>query len=200
MLADVRLARPGGSCAMRKPLPEPWRVKVVERVELLRREERERLLVEGGFSLFKHPFRGGLHRPVHRLRHLGDVRLAVGRHDAGRRGLRRRPQLLPSPGVDPGRLRLPALPPRPPGARGREPPVLDCCSSPAGHGDPQQHPLRHHPRQHRGQWRHRARPRHPRGARPAGPSTPSRATWTSTALRKLFAGARARTSRSACSP
>jgi tryptophanase len=40
---------------MRKPLPEPWRVKAIERVELLSREERERVLVEGGFSMFTIP-------------------------------------------------------------------------------------------------------------------------------------------------
>jgi len=40
---------------MRVPLPEPWRVKVVEKIHLLPREERERLLIEGGFSLFKIP-------------------------------------------------------------------------------------------------------------------------------------------------
>jgi tyrosine phenol-lyase len=40
---------------MSRTLPEPWRVKVVEKIQLLPREERERLLVEGGFSLFKIP-------------------------------------------------------------------------------------------------------------------------------------------------
>ena len=40
---------------MSRPLPEPWRVKVVEKIELLSREERERYLVEGGFSLFQIP-------------------------------------------------------------------------------------------------------------------------------------------------
>ena len=40
---------------MSRPLPEPWRVKVVEKIKLLSREERERLLVEGGFSLFQIP-------------------------------------------------------------------------------------------------------------------------------------------------
>ncbi|HVT18132.1 MAG TPA: tryptophanase [Thermoanaerobaculia bacterium] len=37
------------------PLPEPWRIKVVEPIRLLPREERDRLLVEGGFSLFRIP-------------------------------------------------------------------------------------------------------------------------------------------------
>jgi tyrosine phenol-lyase len=36
-------------------LPEPWRVKVVEPIRLLPRGERERLLVEGGYSLFRIP-------------------------------------------------------------------------------------------------------------------------------------------------
>jgi len=38
-----------------RSLPEPWRVKVVEKIQLLPREERVRLLIEGGFSLFKIP-------------------------------------------------------------------------------------------------------------------------------------------------
>jgi len=41
-----------------RSLPEPWRVKVVEKIVLLPREERERLLVEGGFNLFKVPSEG----------------------------------------------------------------------------------------------------------------------------------------------
>jgi tryptophanase len=40
---------------VRKPLPEPWRVKVVEKIELLSREERERVLVEAGYSVFAIP-------------------------------------------------------------------------------------------------------------------------------------------------
>jgi tyrosine phenol-lyase len=38
-----------------RSLPEPWRVKVVEKIRLLPREEREQLLREGGYSLFKIP-------------------------------------------------------------------------------------------------------------------------------------------------
>jgi tryptophanase len=41
-----------------RSLPEPWRVKVVEKINLLPREERERLLVAGGFNLFKVPSEG----------------------------------------------------------------------------------------------------------------------------------------------
>ncbi|HLX10654.1 MAG TPA: tryptophanase [Thermoanaerobaculia bacterium] len=37
------------------PLPEPWRVKVIEPIRLLPRAERERLLVNGGYSLFTIP-------------------------------------------------------------------------------------------------------------------------------------------------
>jgi tyrosine phenol-lyase len=40
---------------MSRPLPEPWRVKVVEKIQLLSREERESFLVKGGFSLFAIP-------------------------------------------------------------------------------------------------------------------------------------------------
>jgi tyrosine phenol-lyase len=39
----------------RMQLPEPWRIKVVEPIRLLPREERERLLAEGGYNLFKVP-------------------------------------------------------------------------------------------------------------------------------------------------
>lgn len=44
-----------GGDSMSRPLPEPWRIKVVEKIELLSREERERLLEEGGYSLFQIP-------------------------------------------------------------------------------------------------------------------------------------------------
>jgi tyrosine phenol-lyase len=37
------------------PLPEPWRVKVIEPIRLLPRAERERLLEQGGYSLFTIP-------------------------------------------------------------------------------------------------------------------------------------------------
>src|SRR5690242_12970186 len=46
---------PMGGDSMSRPLPEPWRVKVVEKIELLSREERKRLLAEGGYSLFQIP-------------------------------------------------------------------------------------------------------------------------------------------------
>jgi tyrosine phenol-lyase len=44
-----------GGDSMSRPLPEPWRIKVVEKIELLSREDRKRLLEEGGYSLFKIP-------------------------------------------------------------------------------------------------------------------------------------------------
>jgi tryptophanase len=40
---------------VRKPLPEPWRIKVIEKVKVLSREERERVLVDAGFSMFGIP-------------------------------------------------------------------------------------------------------------------------------------------------
>src|SRR3712207_2188151 len=46
---------PMGGDSMSRPLPEPWRIKVVEKIELLSREDRKRLLREGGYSLFKIP-------------------------------------------------------------------------------------------------------------------------------------------------
>ena len=54
-------------------------------------------------------------------------------------------------------------------------------------GDPEQHPLRHHPRQRRGHRRGGGRPRHRRRASAAHRSTRSRATWTSPALERLLA-------------
>src|ERR1700710_1224618 len=44
-----------GEKSMSRALPEPWRVKVVEKIQLLPRDERERFLVKGGFSLFQIP-------------------------------------------------------------------------------------------------------------------------------------------------
>ena len=58
-----------------------------------------------------------LHRPPDGLRHVRHERPAVGRDDAGRRGLRRQPELLPPRGGDPALLRLPLHRPDPPGPR-----------------------------------------------------------------------------------
>ena len=58
-----------------------------------------------------------------------------------------------------------------------------------GKVDPEQHPLRHHPRQRRVHRRGGGRPRHPGGPRPAPRSTRSRATWTSTRSTRCCASA-----------
>ncbi len=77
----------------------------------------------GGLQHLPAALRGRLHRPADRQRHQRDERPAVGRHDAGRRGLRRQPQLLPPRSGDPAALRLPLHRPDPPGPRRRTPAV-----------------------------------------------------------------------------
>ena len=73
----------------------------------------------GGLQHVPAAQRGRLHRPADRLRHLGDERPAVGRDDAGRRGLRRLGELLPPRKRGARVLRLQARHPDAPGARRR---------------------------------------------------------------------------------
>ena len=115
----------------------------------------------------RHRVRGHLHRPAHRLRHVGDVRRSVERTDARGRVVRRRPELLPLRGHDPFDLRLPARDPDAPGPRRGEPAVLD--GPPAGRGRSEQHPLRHDAGQRRGQRRRRRGPGDSRGPRSSRP-------------------------------
>ena len=77
------------------------------------------------------PLRSGDLRPPHRLGHQCHERRAVGRADAGRRGLRREPQLLPPGGGRSDLLRVPVHRSRPTRAGG---PSTSCrgCSSGAG--------------------------------------------------------------------
>ena len=71
------------------------------------REQRLAALSEAGYNTFLLRQRRRLHRPPDRLRHVRHERPPVGRHDAGRRGVRRKPQLLPPRGGGPALLRLP---------------------------------------------------------------------------------------------
>ena len=80
-----------------------------------------------------------LHRPAHRLGHLGHERRAVGRHDARRRSLRGQPQLLPPRGSRARDLRLSPPGAHPPGPRRRAHPLPG--PDPAGRRDPRQHVL-----------------------------------------------------------
>ena len=87
------------------------------------------------------------HRSAHRLRHRRHVDQSMGGRDAGRRKLRRQPQLRSLSRVHPGHLRLPACDSDAPGPRRRAHPVQH--GVPQGRRHPQQHALRHHPRQYR---------------------------------------------------
>ena len=95
--------------------------------------------------------RGRAHRPADRLGHRRDVLAPVGGDDAGRRVVRRCALLLPLRGVRPGDHRPEARHPHAPGPRGRAHPVRH--GGEAGRYRAEQHPLRHHPCQHRGRGR-----------------------------------------------
>ena len=110
---------------------EPWKVKMVEHLRMTTREERERgdrAKPASTPSCSARPVR--LHRPPDRLRHLRDERPAVGRHDDGRRGLRRLAELLSSRRGRAEVLRLPAPDPHASGTRRRAHPLAACASSP----------------------------------------------------------------------
>jgi hypothetical protein len=108
--------------------------------------------------------RGRLHRPAHRLRHQRHERLAVGRHDAGRRGLRGQQELLQPRGRGAEILRLPHVVPTHQG-RGAEN-LLSRLLHQARRLRARQHVLHHHPPAPGAGRRHLRRRHHPRGARP----------------------------------
>ena len=108
----------------RRSWAEPFKIKMVEPLKMTTREEREVRHPRGRLQHVPAPQRGRLHRPAHRLRHHRDERPPVGRHDAGRRGLRRQPQLLPPRGGGPGDLRLQV-----PGARRTRAAAPSTCSA-----------------------------------------------------------------------
>ena len=116
-------------------------------------------------------------RPAHRLRHRRHVHRAVGGDDAGRRKLRRQPELRPLPRLRAGHLRLPARDPHPPGPRRRAHPVPRDVQE--GRRGAEQHALRHHARQHRVRRRRGRGPADPGRAPARDCGIPSRATWMS---------------------
>ena len=92
-----------------------------------------------------------------------------------------------------GAVPVPARDPDPPGPRRREDPLHG--DRRPGQGRPEQHALRHDPRQRRVHRRRGGRPADRRGAASRRTCTRSRATWTSTALDALLASARRRRAR-----
>ena len=101
----------------RRSWAEPWKIKMVEPLKMTTREERGRGARRGRLQHLPPAVGRRLHRPADRLRHERDERPAVGRDDAGRRGLRGQPQLLPPRGRRPAVLRLHVHRPDPPGPR-----------------------------------------------------------------------------------
>ena len=113
----------------RRAMREPFRIKVVEPLAARRRARSASACSRRPAQPLQGARRQRLRRPADRQRHLGDERPPVGRAHDGRRVLRGQPELLPLRGRRARHLRLPARHPHPPGPRGREPAVLDACSS-----------------------------------------------------------------------
>ena len=170
-------AKRGAAMLHFKTIIEPFRIKSVESVKFTRARGARAGPRRGGLQRLPAARGGRADRPAHRLGHGRDVGRAVGRDHAGRRVLRGQPLVLPLPRRGPGPDRLPPRHPHPPGPRGRADPVPQRAQ--AGRRRPEQQPLRHDAREHRGRGGRGARPRHPRGPRAARRCTPSRATWTS---------------------
>ena len=95
----------------RRSWAEPWKIKMVEPLTMVSRDERQQGAGRGRLQHLPAALGRRLHRPADRQRHQRHERPPMGRHDAGRRSLRRQPQLLPSGKRDPDLLRLPHIVP-----------------------------------------------------------------------------------------
>ena len=169
-----------------KTIIEPFRIKSVEPIRSSRGARSAcRRLAEAGLQPLPAARRGRADRPAHRLRHRRHVRRAVGRRSC--RATSRTRARRSFYRFDATRCRTsPASSTSSPRTRAAPPSAscsTACCKR--GRRRPEQHPLRHDPREHRV----RAAPRRcdlvdRRGPRAVAARTRSRATSTSAALER----------------
>ena len=136
---------------------EPFRIHSVEPIRMTTRGRAAPRDRRGRAQPVQPPRRRRPRGPAHRFRDRGDEPRPVGRDPARRRVVCGLALLVRLPGGRAGALPVRARHPDPPGARGREDPVLGHRRT--GQGDPEQHPLRHDPGERRGDRRRGGRPR-----------------------------------------